>query len=296
MTEQLDERHLQTLEAVQADPDVSRLDGALQAHLQACEECQATLEASQALRARLQRHLGGEAPSELVQQLRSKVGALANDPTPVGGPGSSRRAPVRPTRRIRSRIGNWWWTAVPTALAAGLAIGMMLPRDGHLGSLPNIRDDEVVKSVADYLQDVTHDRYLLEGTGRPYEVAGDEPTRASDWLSEGLGFAVDLPEAPEGWTLAGVRVWHTVSRLSALAGYRGPDGTEIMVFAVPAAELEPSGLEPVRTPAGPVWVEHAWSQTGVAWFDGDLAWSAVAPVSRDELLKWSTAYRQAARP
>jgi hypothetical protein len=294
MSKHQDARHQRTLRALKADPDVSRLDPQLRQHLEKCNDCQETLDASVALRARLRQHLSVEAPSGLVRTLRARVEALEAQAQQFAlqtqaGQGE-RPTEARPARSEAISRRAWLWGAVPAALAAGIVLGILLSRPE-----PTVRDGEVIKTIAEYLEDVTHDRHLLERTGRPYEIAATDPAEASEWLSRGLGFDVELPASLPDWELAGIRVWHTVSRLSALAGYEDPAGTEIMVFAVPASELLPRGLEPVTTSAGPAWIDEGWSQTGVAWLENGLAWSAVAPLPRSELLEWTTTYRQAQR-
>jgi hypothetical protein len=168
---------------------------------------------------------------------------------------------------------------VPTALAAGLALGFGLGQ--MLG-----REDPLL-TVDAYLYDVTHDRYLLERTGRPLEMRISAEDEASEWLSHGLGLDVTVPKSPEGWELEGVRVWHTLSRLSALAVYMDGQEHRIVVFAVPVEDLVFEGATSVSRDGRTYFLGEGWGNQGVVWREGDLAWATVADIPVDELLDWT---------
>jgi len=40
-----------------------------------------------------------------------------------------------------------------------------------------------------------------------------------------------------------------------------------------------------------LWFQEGWGFNGVAWLDGELAWSAVGDLDRDSLIEWVRIYR-----
>ena len=150
---------------------------------------------------------------------------------------------------------------------------------------------EVPVTVQNYLDDVTHDGYLFAQLTRPVELASSDPGQASAWLDQGLPFATPLSAPPAGWQLEGVRIWHTVSRLSALVEMTDGHGEHLLLFAVPAAEITFDPATAVPTSQGPVYPGQGWGYQAVAWKSGDLAWSAVSTLPRERLLSWLKAYR-----
>ena len=267
-----DERalHQRSLEMVQSHPR-EEWDARVLSHVEECASCQQTLETLDSYRDGMKRRFGrAQAPASLVTGLRESL-----ETKPVA------RRP-RP-RFVSLRVGG--------ALAAGLVLGFFL---APLLRPPSpIEDGEVRKTVMNYLEDVTHDRYLLERTGRPLELLTDDGSQASTWLSEGLGFDVALASTPpDGWTLEGTRVWHTVSRLSALAIY-ALDSHRISVFAVPSVGLRFEDSESIPTLHGPVFLLEGWGFLGVAWQRDGVAWSAVGDLDAEAMLEWVEAYRSA---
>jgi len=180
---------------------------------------------------------------------------------------------------------------VTAALAAGLVLGVVLGPllRSHDASTPQVVNGEVVQSVRDCLFDVAHDRHLLERTGRPIEHPGSDLTEVSHWLSEATGFEVRLGVPPRGWRLSGGRVWHTVSRISALAEY-DLDGRRITIFAVPATEIVFDHSDDLLV-AENMWSKGAWSSQAVTWYDGRLLWSAVSDLPQADLVEWARGYR-----
>ncbi len=261
--------HSVHLAAIHDDPWGERWDPTTQQHLGECEPCRRTLEALRATLDRLKRRRQTTAPASLVAGLRRDIATLT--------------AHHAPSPSVRPRV------ALAAALAAGLVLGLGLGR--YLAPAPTIEAPgagvEVARTVHDFLDDVTHDRYLLERTGHPLELVTDETDRARLWLTESLGFDVALGRVPEGWALEGTRVWHTVSRLSALASYTSPVGT-ITVFAVPGHGL---AFEDASALEDGYWYAEGWGYRGVAWHDGELAWAAVGNTDLDGLLAWVKAYR-----
>lgn len=275
--------HSRSLVAIQTDPDPAAWPADVAGHVEGCEGCQRTLEQSRELRRSLRRVAGGDPPAGMLGRVRARLGEEAA-PNDVPEVVEARRPLRRPT------FAHRMW--VPAALAAGLAIGVGIGVQLPDSTAPVVRvqDGEVVRTVEDYLQDVTHDRYLLERTGQPIEHVSSQATELSRWLSDGLGFELSLGPAPQDWSLEGGRVWHTLSRISALAVYRR-GSEEITVFAVPAKGVHPEGLEPIRAEGPRTWFKEAWGFRGVAWYEGDLLWSVVGDPDRAELLAWARHFR-----
>ena len=125
---------------------------------------------------------------------------------------------------------------IPMALAASLVLGVFLEKQFEFGS--SFVHQEVAQNIGVYIADVTHDHYLLERIDRPLEVEITDANDLSAWLSASLSFDFELPAADRSYSLQGGRVWHTVGRLSALASYATASGSRVVLFAVPAANLE----------------------------------------------------------
>lgn len=225
------------------------------------------------------------APETLRRRLQEEFGASAPRPReeaprtgrPAVGGSSAARIPWL-----------WKWFVPSTALVAGILLGLALATGPHRFAGPR---GEVPVTVQDYLRDVTHDGYLITQLSRPLELTSRDPQEASNWLDGGLPFTVALGHAPAGWQLQGARIWHTVSRLSALAEYSDEQGTKVLLFAVPAAEVDFTKAKKHDTRQGPVYEGQGWGFQGLAWRSGELAWSVVSTLPTAGLLDWLSAYR-----
>ena len=178
----------------------------------------------------------------------------------------------RPTSRRRS-LG----LLVPAAMAASLVLGVVLEKQFDFalpGSTGQIT--EVPATMGQYLHDVTHDHYLIERIGRPLEVAITDAGPLSDWLSHALSFDLRLPARTAQLNLEGGRVWHTVGRLSAMASYLTADGARVLLFAVPAENLDLTGTSSEMIRGTRVFSGGSWGHEGRAWIDGDLAVAVTA--------------------
>lgn len=275
MTEGKMDIHARSLIEIQRDPDSQNWEPGIRAHVGECAECARTAEASQLLRERLAERGRVRAPDTLVASLRRA--AAEREPAPAA-PRATRPSGPLPTR----------WAA-PLAMAAGLVFGLLL-RPALEGLQPG-GSDEVPRSVAEYMDDVTHDRYLFDRLGRPIEVTMSDPAEASQWLSSGLNLDIDVPPSPGDWEMQGLRVWHTVGRLAALVVYDDPSGERIAVTAVPLENMSFDDIAPTSTSAGDFYAAEGWGHQGVIWQEGIWAWSAVAPLPPQELLDWAVAYR-----
>ena len=254
---------------VQLDPRPENWNRAQQEHVGLCPGCRSFLSSLGALGERL---LGLESTRETMpDNLRARLlGGLeeAAAPTP-------RVIQGRPARRPESAASRW---LVPLAMAACLVLGIMLEKQFDFGA-PGLPDKvaEAPASFGAYIDDVTHDHFLLERIGRPLEVEMAAAQPLSDWLSHSLAFDFALPAETGSLQLEGGRVWHTVGRLSAMAAYRAPDGSRVVLFAIPAENLEASGAECRNIAGKQVFCGESWGHEARVWVEGDLAIALTAP-------------------
>jgi len=248
---------------IRHDPHGRAWDADLRAHADRCPACVAFLQSVAALGERLRAvpAFGAPMPSALRVALMDRLDACPESPTTVR---------ARAARPFRARF------AVPVAMAAALVAGILLGRNVHPGA-GGIAGGEVPRTVADYIADVTHDHFLFARVSRPLEVAETDPDRLAGWLSGALGFSVRLPHHSDGFDLEGGRVWHTLGRLSALASYTAPDGRRVILFAVPAANIELSGAPSSVVHGVRVYTGSGWEREARVWIDGSLAVALVAP-------------------
>jgi hypothetical protein len=275
------------------EPRAEFWDERIRRHVDECQLCRETIATLELMRVRLRglASARAEAPEALVAKLRA-VGASsdaeATDPAVAGSPVEAGDSASTP------RGLHFWmrrWSVPVAALVVGVLLGITLaPRLIPRAFAPLV--GEVPATVEDYIHDVTHDHFLLEKLGRPLELECSDAAEASLWLSQGLPFSVTLRPAPTGWELLGVRIWHTVGRLSALAEYGDAEGRRLVLFAVPEANINFSyarmrSAEPDTLFAGSGWGSHA-----LAWCSDGLAWTAVAKLSSQQLRAWLQRYRE----
>ena len=259
---------------IQQDPRPEAWSDTLREHAGTCPHCRSFLRTLAALRERL-----GQLPvatAKLPGRLRERMLNSLNDTTEPRlevVTGTEAPAAQRPARR-RLSLG----LLVPAAMAASLALGVVLEKRFDF-ALPGSTEQlaEAPATMGQYLHDVTHDHYLIERIGRPLEVAITGAGPLSDWLSHALAFDFQLPARAEGLSLEGGRVWHTVGRLSAMASYRTADGAQILLFAVPAENLDLTGTSSEVIHGTRVFSGGSWGHEGRAWIDGDLAVAVTAP-------------------
>jgi anti-sigma factor RsiW len=264
--------HELSLRSIQENPERNSWPAEVREHVRDCERCQKTLEASLLLRVGLKKTSSDAAPEELRARVYRRL-----------------RQRLSPAPRSHARLSG---VGIAIGLAVGIALGIAIGLSwrGRLPSpTPKVVDGLVLRNVDDYLFDVTHDRHLLDGTGKPIEHVADDPADLSRWLSQGLGFDVRLGTSPAGWRLRGGRVWHTLSRISAMAEYDRGD-RHLDVFAVPSEGIDRS-RNVARRVGEDVWVGEAWSYRAVAWHDRGLLWSVVGKLPEDEMLEWVAKFR-----
>ena len=249
---------------IQSDPGGAGWDDSLRAHAAACPACAAYLAETAELGERLRSLPSLAAP--MPQALRARLLAQLAE---AGGPVSPRvKVLPKPLRR----------TFVPVALAASLVLGVFLGHHHDFGF--SKAPAEVNRTIGMYIEDVTHDHYLIERIGRPLEVAITDREALSQWLSESLRFQVELPRTTRAFRLDGGRVWHTVGRLSAMASYDSEDGGRVILFAVPANNLELRGATSAMIKGRRVFAGQGWDREARVWIEDDLAMALVAVQGR----------------
>lgn len=249
------------------DPHGETWDDAARVHAAECAECVAYRTSAAVLGDRLRAlpSFGGAAmPPMLRGAMLEHLAAVPVDADIVD-------LPVRP------RASAPWWrrAAAPAAIAASLVLGILIGDRVDFRPVPTT--NEVERSIGQYISDVTHDHYLIERIGRPLEVAMTDEADMSGWLSQSLAFDIELPGRDPAFALEGGRVWHTVGRLSAMASYIAPDGSRIILFAVPSAGLVLGGAPSEMVGGVRVFHGAEWDHEARVWIDGDLAMALVAP-------------------
>ena len=267
-------RPLDLCNQIQQDPRPEVWSDTLREHADTCPHCRSFLKTLAALRDRLVQlpDATAKVPERLRQSLASSLNEAAAPQLEVVA-GVDERVEQRPTRR-RPFVG----LLVPAAMAASLVLGVVLEKHFDF-ALPGSTEQiaEVPATIGQYLHDVTHDHYLIERIGRPLEVTLTGAGPLSDWLSHALSFEFRLPKQAANLNLEGGRVWHTVGRLSAMASYRTVDGERLLVFAVPAENLDLTGTTSEMIHGRQVFSGESWGHEGRAWIDGDLAVAVTAP-------------------
>lgn len=259
---------------IQLDPRQEVWTEAQQAHARACPRCRSFMASVAVMRERLRSLPSARLnlPPDLRQSMLDSLGGTA---APIAAAGLA--APGR-SRSPWTKFSGSPAFLVPLAMAASLTLGVILEKQVDFGK-PGLPDQvaEVPASLGTYIHDVTHDHYLLEKIGRPLEISLAEAAPLSTWLSESLSFDFSLPAESAPLALEGGRVWHTLSRLSALASYRSPDGSRVVLFAVPAENLENSGAASELMGQTRVFQGNGWGHEARVWIHGDLAYALTAP-------------------
>lgn len=249
---------------IQADPGGAGWDDGLRAHAAACPACAAYLAEAAELGERLRFLPSMAAP--MPQALRARLLAQLEEAAEPAAP--RLKALAKPLRR----------SLVPLAMAASLVLGVFLGRQHDFGF--SKAPAEVNRTIGMYIEDVTHDHYLIERIGRPLEVAITDREALSRWLTESLSFHIELPRTTRAFRLDGGRVWHTVGRLSAMAAYDTEDGGRVILFAVPARNLELRGASSAMVKGQRVFSGNGWDREARVWIEDDLAMALVAVEGR----------------
>lgn len=265
---------------IQTDPRGDSWDGEARAHAAACPSCRAFLDSAAELgqRLRVLPALAAPMPDTLRESLLAQLAASVDEAATV---------PVQPRPGLAPRRRRLQRVMVPMALAASLVLGVMLGHNVDFGL--SRAPAEVNRTIGMYIQDVTHDHYLIERIGRPLEVILTDRGALSSWLSESLSFPFELPATGSAFSLKGGRVWHTVGRLSAMAAYETEDGNRTILFAVPARNLELRGADSSVVGKTRVFIGRGWEREARVWIEGDLAMALVA-VEGELPAAWATTF------
>lgn len=253
-------------EQIQADPVGDTWDEAMRAHAGTCPQCIAFLECVEQMNPRLKALSSANQPmpADLREKMLQQLAECSS---------ASREIPAVPQKTARifpfaQRV------LIPLTMAASLVLGVFLEKTYNFGA-PIAT--EIDRTIGMYIEDVTHDHYLLNRIGRPLEVAITDPAELSSWLTNSLSFAFQLPATNSGLSLQGGRVWHTVGRLSAMAAYETESGNRVILFAVPSANLDLTGAPSSFIGETQVFEGRAWGNDARVWIEGDLALALTAP-------------------
>lgn len=166
----------------------------VEAHLNRCRTCAATVETYRALGVAMQAEMKEEVPQRVIERARGLK-------SPGGSSGK-----------------RWMWAAAASAaLAAAALLAFGRPA-------PSTLDD----ALADEL--VAHH---LRGFARaqPCEIDSDDPAVVRGWVEEQLGYDVEVPK-PEGVELMGARACTIGGRATAALMYRN-QGAPMTLFVPP---------------------------------------------------------------
>jgi anti-sigma factor RsiW len=137
-----------------------------------------------------------------------------------------------------------------------------------------------------FVDDVGHDAYLYTRQQQTFELLTQSPADVREWFSSRLDFPVDVSATlAGGYRMEGIRLWHTVSRLSALVSYETPQGAWIALFVISADNLADRGEPTVRGDHRLYHVGESYQYNAVAWQEGGVAYALVAQLPPDELVE-----------
>jgi len=264
--------HHDPCQRLQADTNAANWDDEARHHAASCATCAAFLATTDALTQRLRALPSSQLtmPAPLRAAMLAQLDERADSANARGESTTGPTTTAWHQSRVRSKV------LVPLALAASLAVGFLMGHAGFDFGQPT-PPPEVHRNIGMYIADVTHDHYLFDRISRPLEITLTAPTALSNWLSESLNFPIELPPVTKGFSLQGGRVWHTVGRLSALAVYRDDNDDRIILFAVPAYNMELTGAPSTLVNNTKVFSGESWDREARVWIDGDLAMALTAP-------------------
>ena len=152
---------------------------------------------------------------------------------------------------------------------------------------------EMPADMARFVADVGHDAFLQTRQPQTFELVTHDPRATRTWFADRLDFPVRAPaELPGGYTIGGVRLWHTVSRLSALVGYEGPGTEPVSLFVISSANLADSSGQTVRQGNRTFHVGESFQFNVVAWQEGPCAYALVGLLSTDDLLAMAASFSE----
>ena len=233
-------------------PDERREE--LERHLASCEECQAELDALQALRGATRRLADTAGPPAVLEEaVRSRLDREDRSPAaprrvPQAGPWLAAAAAV-----ILVVAGAWWLRAPGEDDLPAAAVESY--RLHHAGELPHAIE--------------TAEEAVLEGF---FGGQLDFPARVID---------LRMME----YTLVGGRVHELQGRKSALYAYHGPDGRVVLCQMLPGTLAELPPPDQVHEERGFTFqLYEREGATAVFWLEGEVLCVLVADMPAPELL------------
>ncbi|MFQ5792602.1 MAG: hypothetical protein ACE5JI_19190, partial [Acidobacteriota bacterium] len=91
--------------------------------------------------------------------------------------------------------------------------------------------------------------------------------------------------------IEGIRLWHTLARLSALVSYHSPERERVLLFVISAAHLAKRGGRMVRGRERAYHVGESFQYNVVAWREGESAYALVAQLASDKLVEMAEGFR-----
>jgi hypothetical protein len=151
---------------------------------------------------------------------------------------------------------------------------------------------EIPSNMGRFVNDVGHDAFLYSRNDQPLEMLTDSPTRVREWFDTRLDFPVNVPaRLSGGYALQGVRLWHTVFRLSAFARYQTPEGGWVALFVISADNLADQGARTVRRDNRTYHVGESFQYNAVAWKKSEIAYALVGQLDAEELVQMAEGFR-----
>ncbi len=251
----MDHKQVQSLAGAWLDgelPPGSRAE--IDAHLAACSDCRAAMEAERAFLARLKSAASyHRAPAGLARRLSAALRAEGA----TAAPGNA--VAMRPGARRE----NLWR---PLALAASFVLAMLLSGGaGYFGSLP-ASGEAITQEIVD-----SHVRSLL--ANHLTDVTSTDQHTVKPWFNGHLDTAPPVHDfAAEGFPLVGGRLDYIDHRPVAAMVYRhGLHPINLFVWADPSQ----TAGEPAATERQGYNIRH--------WVQGDLTYWLISDVEADQL-------------
>ncbi len=244
----------------------------LKKHLSSCESCSAVLLAmNEEKRLMLESFASIKAPPRLKQKIVESLRSASIK--------TAARYPQTPFwKRLLTPGPAWAAVSLVILIIAG---AVYLRTQGIIAP-----SGEKPATMGLYLRDVTHDSYLIRNLpARPFDIKSRASGEVSAYLANHVGFDVLIPDlSSSGYELKGGRLWHTISRISALAVYDNREGSTISLFEVKKERMGKSEAEKIIADGRDFYFGNWFGYSGVAWIEKNTAVSIVGKISRDELL------------
>lgn len=245
--------------------EIRQLDGAVKDHLDACPGCREHYELRIAATAAVRGAVGEvHASAELRQRVLAQLSDTREEP---------RRASF--WSRLFTPHPAWAAAAFAVLLVAGYTHMRTLGYFSPTGQAP--------ADMARFIHDVGHDAFLYTRGQQSLELDTTDPVTAGAWFDDRVEFPVQVPGSLASAHLEGVRLWHTVSRLSALVSYALPDGSHVTLFMVSAKNLADSGGDEVAGASRTYRAGKSYEYNVVSWQEGEVAYALVGHLSTEEL-------------